>query len=117
MNQAPAAAGQMLLATDMFIGPFYEIVVVATEQDAMTEHILRRLHQSYLPRSVLAVREVSQPFHAEHPLASLFGDRPAIQDQTTVYVCEDTTCWEPAVGQAALKQIDRLAKATATPQG
>ena len=114
MHQAPGAAGQMLLATDLFLGPFHEITAVAPLDDQHGRIALRQLNQSFLPRSSLAWCRPEDHFPPAHPLAPQFQDRPAVGGQATFYVCEDTACWEPIVGEAADGLVERLLEHQAT---
>ncbi len=97
LEQAPAAAGQMLLAVDWVLGPTFEIAVVGKPQDPDTVKSLRDLNQRYLPRTVLALSPEGDS-SAPTRLASLFQQRVAVQGAATFYVCQDCACWEPAVG-------------------
>jgi uncharacterized protein YyaL (SSP411 family) len=110
LRQSPAAAGQMLLAVDLFLGPFHEIAVVADPRQDDVRLALRDLNRRYLPRIALAVRPANQPIDCD-PLEPLFRDRPAVGGEPTYYVCEDTHCWQPVVGPtAAVALWDRLAQ-------
>jgi uncharacterized protein YyaL (SSP411 family) len=108
MRQAPSAAGQMLLAVDLFLGPFYEVAIVADPADPDTRKSLRQINQRYLPRSAMALRPSGQPASPAEALAPLFRDRPAINDRPTFYVCQDTTCWEPVISDNTLALWDRM---------
>jgi uncharacterized protein YyaL (SSP411 family) len=109
MQQSPAAAGQMLLALDLFLGPFYEIAIVADLNETSARESLRQFNHQYLPRAALAVRGPGPDEPPAEWLASLFRDRPAINDRATFYVCQDTTCWEPVTHDDTSALWNRMA--------
>ena len=45
MERYPTAAGQMLLAVDLFVGPTYEIAVLGNLEDEATKQILADLRR------------------------------------------------------------------------
>jgi hypothetical protein len=108
MQQAPSAAAQMLLALDLFHGPFYEVAVVADSNDPAARKSLRQINQRYLPRSAVALQPRGPEQRPATALAPLFRDRPAINDRATFYVCQDTTCWEPVTSDDTLALWDRM---------
>ena len=118
MQQAPTAAGQLLLALDLELGPFYQMVVVPGHDADDLRTALGELNRRYVPRTVLAVRSIDQAAKLEQsPLASLFRDRPDIGDATTIYVCEETHCWPPVAGSSAIAALaDRLQGTATNPQ-
>jgi uncharacterized protein YyaL (SSP411 family) len=100
MERAPAAAGQMLLAADLAIGPSQELVFVGP-RDA---EVLQTLHARFMPRSVVAWREVAS---RSGPLDELFAGRSmGDKGELALYVCEDFACQAPVIGKAAV--LERL---------
>lgn len=95
MQQIPMAAGQMLLALDLYVGPMHELVFVGEQASDMS----RSAHRRFLPRRVIASREqnTSEP----SPLDSLFAGRET-EGECTLYICQNQTCQEPVTGQAAV---------------
>jgi uncharacterized protein YyaL (SSP411 family) len=101
MTQAPTAAGQLLIALDMYIGPMPEIVVVGPENDE-TSAALKDLLQRFIPRRVLGRGKPGQQ-HSVH-LASLFADRTSASDQPSIFICENFACQAPVSGLEAIRQ-------------
>ena len=98
------AAGQMLLALDRLLGPSHELVLVgsATSADALAASTA--IAHRFLPRSVIAARLADAsgtPYHS--PLMEeLFVGRKSTSGEPVLYVCENFTCQEPAIGPAAI---------------
>jgi len=107
MHLAPTAAGQMLLALDLLLGPTPEIVLVGPRDEADVAAVLRDLRRRFCPNRVLAARPSVGEAKA---LRGLFDGKQPLEPPPTVYVCEGFTCAEPAVGrEAALATWDRWA--------
>ncbi|MEO0529948.1 MAG: thioredoxin domain-containing protein [Planctomycetota bacterium] len=99
MKKAPTATGQMLAATDLWLGPTKELVLMGIGPDA--EAIASELRASYLPRVVLAGR--IGPCQPTALMESTFEGKSSINGEATLYVCQDHTCGEPIVGAAAIR--------------
>jgi uncharacterized protein YyaL (SSP411 family) len=118
MEESPMAAGTLLIALDMRQGPFYEIAVVGPPREGDTDTLLRTLRQTYLPNCVTACRADPEraegsPGGTDH-LAPLFAGKTASAGTPTMYVCENFSCREPAVGlDAARAAVEKLAKGDA----
>ena len=115
MERSPTAAGQLLIALDMWIGPMHELVLVGGGDDAENQAVLTELQRLYLPNGVVAYRRGELPQGAHAPrspaLAPLFVGRTAINDQPTLFICENFACQQPVVGREAILQAIRdLAK-------
>jgi uncharacterized protein YyaL (SSP411 family) len=122
MERAPTAAGQLLIALDMWLGPTRELVLVGGSDDAENQAALSELQRAYSPNGVLAYRRGGLPPGAHAPsspgeasrspsLMPLFEGRAAIDGQPTLYICENFACQKPVVGREAIVQaIHELAK-------
>jgi uncharacterized protein YyaL (SSP411 family) len=100
MQQHPTAAGQMLLAADLLLGPTPELVLVGPtrgEADAVLSNLRRR----YVPNRVLASRPSASSAQSEH-LSGILAERSAVDNQPTLYICQNFTCQAPLVGPAAI---------------
>lgn len=107
MKQSPTAAGQMLLALDMYLGS-KEIVIVGDRTSPDTRAVLRAIHERFLPNALLALRPAKGS--ADTALAELFRGKEPIGSSPTVYICENFACQAPAAGRdAALAAIEKLA--------
>ena len=109
MQQAPAAAGQMLIAADMYLGPVHEIVILGHEHRAETLETLAELRRRFIPNRVVAFRQSATRDGSPH-LGALFSGKTAESPEPTVYVCENYSCQAPLHGkEAALEKWRELA--------
>ena len=96
----PAAAGQMLVALDLFLGPVDEVAVVGPAGDPETERALAAVRRTFQPNRVVAFHDpAAGPPPADVPL---LADKPAVGGAVTVYVCRDFACGAPLVGADAV---------------
>ncbi len=106
MEQHPAAAGQMLVAADLLLGPVVEIVAVAPDASPATRQALRHVHQRYLPRAILVPPLAGAS--APSALQPLLQDRTPRNGETTFYICQNRTCQEPVTASHAAEQLGPL---------
>jgi uncharacterized protein YyaL (SSP411 family) len=119
LQRAPLAAGQMLLALDLYLGPAYELVLVGDLERDDSQAVLPLLQRRYLPRCVSAHR-LSEPentvAHHSTLLDGLFAGKESATGEPTLHVCQDFACQSPAVGLTAIEaQLDALAAPSAPP--
>ena len=100
MEESPLGVGQALIALDMLVGPFAELVVVGGSAEQHV-HAVAHLHDQYLPNGVIVSRTRDQQTLAE-ALNPLFEGRPST-DEVTLYRCVGTTCDEPLRGIEAIR--------------
>jgi uncharacterized protein YyaL (SSP411 family) len=99
MHEHPTASGQLLAALDFHFGPVKEISVIGPADDAILTEIRRR----YRPNAVLATHD---PATGDPPaFLPLLKDRPMVNEETTVYICENSVCSAPLSGEAAVRFI------------
>jgi uncharacterized protein YyaL (SSP411 family) len=113
MERMPMAAGQLLMALDMWLGPLHELVVIGGSDEAASRAVLDEIQRTYLPHRVLAYRPTAMPASdmSKH-LAPVFTGRTAVDGQPTLYVCENFACQAPRVGAAAIRAaLEELKKA------
>jgi uncharacterized protein YyaL (SSP411 family) len=105
MERAPAAAGQLLIALDLWLGPVQELVLLGGTDDEVNSEAQGVIQTAYLPNRVLAYRPGATAVEsADSPLAPLFDGRTAVDGQPTLYICENFTCQAPVVGVEAIRQ-------------
>jgi hypothetical protein len=112
IERAPSAAGQMLLALDMFLGPTPEIVLLGTPDQPDTAAILHELRTRFIPSKVVALRPAAARSSdgQSKALDPLFTGKTALALQPTLYVCENFACQAPVNGrEAAIEKIASLA--------
>ncbi len=113
MERAPTAAGQLLIALDMWLGPMEEWVLIGGESDKENGELLGAMRRQYAPNRVLAYRKEAVAQGADVPrsptdtsrspfLDALFGGRDAQGGQPTLYICQNFTCQAPLVGKDAI---------------
>lgn len=102
MAEHPAAAGQMLIALDFYLGPTTEVAVIGSGTANETWHALGAIQTSFCPRQVLAVHDPSSGSAPE--LIPLLRGKPMVDGKVTVYVCENFACQAPLVGFEAVER-------------
>jgi uncharacterized protein YyaL (SSP411 family) len=103
MDRAPLAAGQMLLAVDLYLGPTPEVVIVGSSDSAANAEVLSTLQRIHLPGRVAAFRTPAQTrAHRSSALAGIFEGRTPSTDGPTLYVCENFACRVPVHGTTAV---------------
>jgi uncharacterized protein YyaL (SSP411 family) len=118
LEQIPLAAGQMLLALDLYLGPAFELALVGDAANDDSQAVLTALRQRYLPRFVIAARIVGWALPTSNnvtdqnggqcppyapQLDDLFAGKTSPDGQPVLYVCQNFACQEPAVGLAAIR--------------
>ena len=111
--QAPAAAGQMLIALDFWLAEVPEIVLVGDPAAEEMVEVLQRLHQAYFPNRVIACRSPDETITSP-VLAAVFAGKLPVAETPALFVCQNYSCQEPVVGHSEiLAAWDRLAAAPA----
>ncbi|MEX2027520.1 MAG: thioredoxin domain-containing protein, partial [Pirellulaceae bacterium] len=106
MERSPTAAGQLLIALDMFLGPMPEIVILGSHDAAQAA--LQTVHNTYLPNRVIAFRPAGDSGYRSPHLGPLFEGKTPGKVEPTLYLCENFACQAPAMGPEAVQQ--RLAE-------
>jgi hypothetical protein len=102
MRQSPTAAGQMLVASDMFQGPMKEIAILApSDNDVISA--ANGLRRRYIPNRVVAARTAASATPSAN-LNPLFEGKSAEGD-VAVYVCENFACQQPVLGHDAIDDL------------
>ena len=71
-----------------------------------SQSVLPMLQRHYLPRSAIAVRlrdPNNRVAHRSAQLDKLFAGKSSRDGQPVLYVCQNFTCEQPAVGLAAIE--------------
>jgi uncharacterized protein YyaL (SSP411 family) len=110
LERASMAAGQMLIALDLHLGPLAEFVLIGDPAEQVTAEVLRELRRRYLPNRVLALRRPNEVSAGSSNLKAIFAGKDATQPPT-LFICERFTCQSPLVGKAAiLQRLDELSR-------
>ena len=114
MNQSPTAAGQLLIALDMQLGPFSEIVLVGDPNSPETAEVLSDLRGRYVSNRVIACRAQGNNPDGSIHVDPIFVGKQSLDPAPTVYVCEKFACAAPVRGKQAAKTLwEKLAGAVA----
>ncbi len=105
LQRIPAAAGQMLIALDLWLGPLYEIVVVGDPAEPAVANTIEDLNRVFLPHSVLACRSATSSAEDSARLDPLFAGKQLLDESPTVYVCQHGTCQQPVRGREQAQQL------------
>src|SRR5271157_3169731 len=97
LENAPSAAGQSLIALDFELSPIRELAVIAGADSQEFHDVLEAIYARFLPGAVVAPATQEQAA-ALAALVPLLADRPARDNRTTTYICENYACQEPVVG-------------------
>jgi uncharacterized protein YyaL (SSP411 family) len=110
MEQVPTAAGQLLIALDLWLGPGSEVALVGGSDEDANQQAIAALQKAYLPGSVIAYRGSAKPAGSQSAaLGPLFAGRTAAGQQPLLYVCENFACQAPIQGAAPIKAaIEKL---------
>jgi uncharacterized protein YyaL (SSP411 family) len=115
IERSPTAAGQLLIALDMWLGPMQEMVLLGGQDEAENAALLGELQRAYVPSRVLAYRTGESPRvtdasrTASINLEPLFAGRAASDNRPTLYICQNFACQQPIVGAESIRQaIGRL---------
>jgi uncharacterized protein YyaL (SSP411 family) len=113
MEAAPSASGQMLIAADMLVSPFYEIVIMGGCDATIDEELLRKIRSRYVPNTVIAYLANSSVVSADSVLAPLFEGRSSTNGELTTYLCQDQSCESPLIGLE--KSVERIQEIVLAP--
>jgi uncharacterized protein YyaL (SSP411 family) len=102
MAEHPAAAGQMLIALDFYLGPATEVAVVGRTSEPDTTRAVHAICRAFRPNQVLAFHDLNARNSPD--LIPLLKDKPAVGGAVTVYVCENFACQAPLVGAEAVEK-------------
>ncbi len=101
IKNAPAAAGQSLIALDFELSPRREIAVIAGVDPDEFRKVLETVHARFQPGAVVAPAAAGQDGTLLERIP-LLADRPSRESRTTTYICENSTCLDPVVGVEAV---------------
>ncbi|MBW3596246.1 MAG: thioredoxin domain-containing protein [Planctomycetes bacterium] len=99
MERSPTAAGQMLIALDMHLGPFHEIVILGDREQPDTRKVLDALCRSYIPNRVVAQRNSDEEEHGSAAVEPIFIGKTLEPPEPTVYICQRFACQTPVRGR------------------
>ena len=105
MLAQPSSFGHLLCGLDDLIGPFDEIAIIGYPHDERTHGLLRAVHSTFLPRSVLAIGSPEDTDVAA--AAPLLSDRQLVGGAPAAYICRHFICQRPITDAETLSRALR----------
>jgi uncharacterized protein YyaL (SSP411 family) len=106
INRIPSAFTFILSSLDFAIGPSYEIILVAEEDDEKLVDFLLKLENSYIPNKVVILKYPDNNQLVKE--IEILKDYKLVNKQVTAYVCRDFVCKQPTNDPD--KMIEELSK-------
>ncbi|MDC1542048.1 hypothetical protein N8498_04930, partial [Candidatus Pseudothioglobus singularis] len=105
MNRYPQMSPFFLQAMLVMENHSREVVVLCEENKPEVKHFLQKLKQSFLPDTALLVAKAPNQLEHAAPFAANYKK---VDNQTTVYICENFTCKQPTTDlEKAIKELLR----------
>ena len=101
----PMAYTQLLAALDFMLGPSQEIVIAGAPGLETTRAMINAVHRKFLPNKVLLLRPDGSEGKRLATISPFVDNMAPINDQPTVYVCEQYACQTP------IKDVNQLRSA------
>ena len=95
VESMPSGHTHLMMAVDIAIGPSTEVVIVGDPNSEATKNILKALHVSYLPSTVIVLKPTDPKSPEIVNLAKYTETQMSIGDKATAYVCRNYVCNRP----------------------
>lgn len=100
LKQSTLGYSSALIALDYVLSGAKEIAIIGDVNEEKTKTFLFDLYRSFVPNKVLAcgaglIHQAEQEVEASHETPLLLQGKAAINDQTTVYICQNHVCEKP----------------------
>ena len=110
MRRAPLAAGQMLIAAENMLDQNYELVLMGPTKESVASSLIE-LRSHFLPNVTLICRTDDNTENRSALVDEVLSGKKSLNDQVTIYVCQNHTCKKPVSGEAeVLAAIKEVAK-------
>lgn len=108
----PSSYAQMMTAFDFAVGPSNEIVIAASLENKNVDEMVKEIYGRFIPNKVIVLRPIDgQGAEAIIKISPFVRNQMPIEEQTTVYVCENHVCKLPIRElkkfQALLDSLDK----------
>ncbi len=102
VSEHPSSHTLMMSATDLALGPSFEVVISGQPGSPDTEAMLRALRQRFLPHKVVVFRpgDTKEPPIAD--VAPFTKTQKPLQGKATAYVCQNYICNKPTTDPQAM---------------
>ena len=102
----PLGFSNWLCALDFYLSSPKEIAIIGPRNNRATSKLVNALYKIWAPNKVVAAFDPNDPDQLSE--LELLKNRQMINQQPTVYVCENYTCLAPVTEPAALRaQLQR----------
>ena len=101
----------MLLALDLLINDTQEVVLV-TKQPNDRKELKQSLYSGFVPRRTIAYINPADPNANADALKHQATIRTLIDDQATVYICQDFSCQKPLSNRGEIESAFDTMKAS-----
>ncbi|MBW1829716.1 MAG: thioredoxin domain-containing protein, partial [Deltaproteobacteria bacterium] len=105
VNAYPIAYTQFLAALDFMIGPGKEIVVAGDPDNVTTQEILETIQKRFLPNKIILLKQTGAPGKRLVALSPFVEALTPLDNNPTVYVCEQYTCKTPITDIKELEKV------------
>ncbi|MGA7615743.1 MAG: thioredoxin domain-containing protein [Thermoanaerobaculia bacterium] len=107
IQRDPLGHAMMLRASEMQLGPSYEIVIAGEPDASDTRAMLQALRTRYLPNAVVILRPSGAGAAQLARLASFTRDQKPLDGKATAYVCVRHACRLPTTDPAKMLELLR----------
>ncbi len=98
LRTLPQASAQMLIALQFLQNSPKEFILIPGNEESL-EECLQLIRETFIPNKVVAVKNNPQS------KLLIFSEKNAIDEKTTVYLCENQTCQAPITDIAKLRDL------------
>ncbi len=103
LNSMPSAFTQALISLDFAFGPTYEIVIAGSYKTDISNELLKKVRNIYLPNKTILfnlshVEDLAQ-------IAPFISNYKQIENKTAVYVCQNYICKQPVFDSDSLTEL------------
>jgi uncharacterized protein YyaL (SSP411 family) len=107
IDSYPMAHTQFLIALDFTIGPNQEIVIAGDPAAEITKAMIAAIHRVFLPNKALLFRPEGDAINRLCKLSPFVEMLHPVEDQPTVFLCEQYACKTPIRGVDDFKSAIR----------
>jgi len=101
----PAGFAYLMSAVDFYLGPTGEIVVSGESEDPVTQKMIRRIQQAFLPNTVILFRSQDESTPEIDRVSDFTGRLETVPGEPAVFWCEGFTCRKPITELRELEQV------------
>jgi uncharacterized protein YyaL (SSP411 family) len=102
---SPAYSSAMLIALDFRLGPTQEIVIAGNADEPDVKLMLRLIHGTFLPNTVVVLHEPDKTDSALYDIVPFVKNLTPIKGKATAYLCENYVCKEPVNNIAEFEKL------------